>query len=248
MKLRGKNCLVTGGARGIGRKIAKAFLEQGAKVFIFDVDDAGGKNTQKELGQEFGKDQVLYLNVDITNAGDVEKNVGKILDNQKKIDILINNAGITRDNLLMRMSLDDWNRVLEINLTGAFICSKSIVRSMIKNRSGKIINVSSIVGIHGNAGQSNYAASKAGLIGLTKSMAKELASKNIQVNAVAPGYIDTDMTRQLTGKVKDKLVDLIPSGRLGTVEDVSKAMLFLASEDSDYITGFVLNVDGGMGI
>ncbi|MGM0366640.1 MAG: 3-oxoacyl-[acyl-carrier-protein] reductase [Actinomycetota bacterium] len=248
MKLKGKTCLITGGAKGIGKKIAKAFLEQGATVFIFDVNDSEGKKTEQEFGQEFGKEKILYLNVDITNKDDVGRGVEKILDSQKIIDILINNAGITRDNLLLRMSLDDWNKVIEINLTGAFICSKSVIRSMIKNKGGKIINVSSIVGLHGNAGQCNYSASKAGLIGLTKSLAKELASKNIQVNAVAPGYIDTDMTRNLAEKVKGKLLELIPSGRLGTVEDVAKAMLFLASNDSDYITGFVLNVDGGMGI
>jgi len=248
MKFKEKTCLVTGGAKGIGKKIAKAFLEQGAAVYIFDVNDAEGRNTEQEFGKEYGTEKISYLCVDITNMDDVAKGIEKILDSQKKIDILVNNAGITRDNLLMRMSVDDWNKVLEINLTGAFICCKSVIRSMIKNRSGKIINVSSIVGLHGNAGQCNYSASKAGLIGLTKSLAKELATKNIQVNAVAPGYIDTDMTRNLAQQVKEKLINLIPSGRLGTVEDVARAILFLASEDSDYITGFVLNVDGGMGI
>ncbi len=248
MELKGKTCLVTGGARGIGKMIAKALLEQGARVCIFDVNDAQGKETEEAFADQFGKDAISYMNVDITNANDVSKNVEKILDTQGQIDILINNAGITRDNLMMRMSLQEWNKVLEINLTGAFICAKSVIRGMIKNRSGKIINVSSIVGLHGNAGQCNYAASKAGLIGLTKSLAKELASKNIQVNAVAPGYIDTEMTRNLSDKVKQKIVDIIPSGRLGTVDDVARAIIFLAGRQSDYITGFVLNVDGGMGI
>ncbi|MCG9479053.1 MAG: 3-oxoacyl-[acyl-carrier-protein] reductase [Actinomycetia bacterium] len=248
MKLQNKICLVTGGARGIGKNIAASFLKEGAKVVIFDLDQKQGKATEVEFTNQYGKDRVLYLAVDISNPEDVKLNVEKVLETHQNIDVLVNNAGITKDNLIMRMSLEDWNRVLEINLTGAFILCKNVVRSMIKNKGGKIINVSSIVGIHGNAGQSNYSASKAGLIGLTKSLAKEFAGKNIQVNAVAPGYIDTDMTRSLADKAKNKMLEIIPSGRLGTVDDVARAILFLASSDSDYITGFVLNVDGGMGI
>jgi 3-oxoacyl-[acyl-carrier protein] reductase len=148
----------------------------------------------------------------------------------------------------MRMSLEDWKRVIEVNLTGAFICSKFVVKHMIKKRSGKIINISSIVGIHGNAGQCNYSASKAGLIGLTKSLAKEVASRNIMVNAVAPGYIETEMTEKLDEKIKEKLINTIPSGKMGSVSDIAKVVLFLASKESDYITGAVINIDGGMGI
>ncbi|MDD3776444.1 MAG: 3-oxoacyl-[acyl-carrier-protein] reductase [Actinomycetota bacterium] len=248
MKLKDKVCLITGGARGIGRSIAESFLEEGAQVIIFDLDQKQGQITQKELNQKFGSKRVHYFHVDISNEEDVELNLEKITGIFHNIDILVNNAGITRDNLMMRMPLKDWKQVLDINLTGAFLLCKNVVRNMIKNRKGKIINISSIVGLHGNLGQANYAAAKAGLIGLTKSLAKELAAKNIQVNAVAPGYIDTAMTENLKDEVKQKILDLVPAKRLGSVEDVAKAIVFLASSDSDYITGTVLNVDGGMGI
>jgi len=248
MKLKDKICLVTGGAKGIGRTISESFLKEGANIVIFDINAQEGKKTIKELEQKYGKGRLTYHNVDISNSEDVAKAMDIVLENEHKVDVLVNNAGITRDNLIMRMDLKDWQKVIDINLTGPFVCSKAVVRSMIKNRSGKIINISSIVGLHGNAGQCNYSASKAGLIGLTKSLAKELASKNIQVNAIAPGYIDTDMTKELSDKVKEKMLELIPSNKLGSVEDIAKAIVFLASNDSDYITGFVLNVDGGMGI
>ena len=186
--------------------------------------------------------------MEITSEKNVEDTVNAVIDKSGAIDILVNNAGITMDNLMLRMSVDDWKKVIEINLTGAFICSKFTVKHMMKARSGKIINISSIVGVHGNAGQANYSASKAGLIGLTKTLARELAGRNILVNAVAPGYIETEMTGKLPDKVKEALLGQIPTKRLGSVDDVAAAVLFLAGSDSDYITGTVLGVDGGMGI
>lgn len=248
MKLKDKVSIVTGGARGIGRRICEQFLKEDAIVYIFDINDEEGKVAASELKSIYGNSKVYFYRVDITNEKEVEETIGMIINSQNKIDILVNNAGITMDNLILRMSLDDWKKVIEVNLTGAFICSKYVVRGMIKERKGKIINISSIVGVHGNAGQCNYSASKAGIIGLTKSLAKEVASRNIMVNAVAPGYIETEMTEKLGEKVKEKLVSLIPTGKLGSIDDVAKTVLFLASEDSNYITGFVINIDGGMGI
>jgi len=248
MKLDSKVSIVTGGARGIGKKICERFLEEGAIVYIFDLNEEQGEKTLSELRSKHGDDKVYFYKVDITSEKEVKDSVDKIMETQDKIDILVNNAGITMDNLILRMSLDEWKKVIEVNLTGAFICSKYVVRNMVKKRSGKIINISSIVGVHGNAGQCNYSASKAGIIGLTKSLAKEVASRNIMVNAIAPGYIETEMTRKLGEKIKEKLVSFIPTGKLGSTDDVAKTVLFLASEDSNYITGSVLNVDGGMGI
>jgi len=248
MKLNGKVSIITGGARGIGRKICEYFLEEGAITYIFDINESDGAEVLGKFKSIFGKDKVYFYKVDITNEDQVKKVVGEIAAAQQGIDILVNNAGITIDSLIMRMALEDWNKVMAVNLTGAFICSKHIVRHMMKKRSGKIINMASIVGVHGNAGQCNYSASKAGIIGLTKSLAKELSSRNIKVNAIAPGYIETEMTGKLDQEIKEKLISMIPTGKLGSVDDVAKAVLFLASEDSNYITGIVLNLDGGMGI
>ncbi len=243
-----KICVVTGGAAGIGKKICEYFLEEGASVYIFDVGKETAGKTLDELRSVYGKDKVFFEMVSVTDELQVEKTLNRIVEDKGQIDILVNNAGITLDNLILRMSLEDFRKVIDINLTGAFICSKYAVRHMVKNRSGKIINISSIVGIRGNAGQCNYSASKAGLIGLTKSLAKEVAGRNICVNAVAPGYIETEMTAKLDAKIKEKLISTIPTGKLGTSVDVAKAVLFLASSDSDYMTGAVLNLDGGMGI
>ena len=243
-----KICVVTGGAAGIGKKICEYFLEEGASVYIFDVGKEAAGKTLDELRSVYGKDKVFFEMVSVTDELQVEKTLNRIVEDKGQIDILVNNAGITLDNLILRMSLEDFRKVIDINLTGAFICSKYAVRHMVKNRSGKIINISSIVGIRGNAGQCNYSASKAGLIGLTKSLAKEVAGRNICVNAVAPGYIETEMTAKLDAKIKEKLISTIPTGKLGTSVDVAKAVLFLASSDSDYMTGAVLNLDGGMGI
>jgi 3-oxoacyl-[acyl-carrier protein] reductase len=247
-RLINKICIVTGGAAGIGKKICECFLEAGASVYIFDVGKEAGEKTLDELRSAYGKDKVFFEMVSVTDELQIEKTLNRIVEDNGQIDILVNNAGITLDNLILRMSLEDFRKVIDINLTGAFICSKYTVRHMVKNRSGKIINISSIVGVRGNAGQCNYSASKAGLIGLTKSLAKEVAGRNICVNAVAPGYIETEMTAKLDDKIKEKLINTIPTGKLGTPADVAKAVLFLASSDSDYVTGAVLNLDGGMGI
>ncbi|MBD3264797.1 MAG: 3-oxoacyl-[acyl-carrier-protein] reductase [Candidatus Omnitrophica bacterium] len=243
MRFSGKVVLVTGGAQGIGRQIATDFAKGGAKVVLFDLNAEALKETSEELSQY---SEVENYPVDVTDSASVESAVNKIIDNSSKIDILINNAGITRDNLTFRLSDNDWDKVLAINLKGAFICSRICARHMVKRRYGKIVNISSIIGIVGNAGQANYSASKAGLIGLTKSMAKEIGSRNVCINAVAPGYIQTKMTDVLPEKVKEEMLKRIPLGRLGTPGDVSSAVLFLASDSSDYITGQVLVVDGGM--
>jgi 3-oxoacyl-[acyl-carrier protein] reductase len=247
-RLKNKISIVTGGAAGIGKKICECFLEEGASVYIFDVGKEAADKTVDELRSVYGKDKVFFDLVSVTDELHVEKILNRIVEDNGQIDILVNNAGITLDNLILRMSLEDFRKVIDINLTGAFICSKYAVRHMVKNRSGKIINISSIVGVRGNAGQCNYSASKAGLIGLTKSLAKEVAGRNICVNAVAPGYIETEMTAKLDDKIKEKLISAIPTGKLGSPFDVAKAVLFLASKDSDYMTGTVLNLDGGMGI
>jgi 3-oxoacyl-[acyl-carrier protein] reductase len=247
-RLQNKISIVTGGAAGIGKKICECFLEEGASVYIFDVGKEAAEKTLDELRSAYGADKVFFEMVSVTDELQIEKALNRIVEDKGQIDILVNNAGITLDNLILRMSLEDFRKVIDINLTGAFICSKYAVRHMVKNRSGKIINISSIVGVRGNAGQCNYSASKAGLIGLTKSLAKEVAGRNICVNAVAPGYIETEMTAKLDSKIKEKLIGTIPTGKLGMPGDVAKAVLFLASGDSDYVTGAVLNLDGGMGI
>lgn len=248
MRLKDKIAIVTGGARGIGKTICTEFLNEGGKVVIFDVNEDTGKKTVAEFNKEYGSGNAAFYMVDITSEENVEETINTVVQEYGGVDILVNNAGITLDNLILRMKVKDWKKVIDINLTGAFICSKFAVKHMVKARSGKIINISSIVGVHGNAGQVNYSASKAGLIGLTKTLARELAGRNILVNAVAPGYIETDMTGKLSDKVREVLLGQIPIGKLGSVGDVAKAVLFLASEDSDYITGTVLGVDGGMGI
>ena len=248
MKLKEKICIVTGGARGIGREICSYFLMEGAIVCIFDLNKTEALNTLEQFEKQFGNARADFYNVDVTNAQSVENAIEEIIKKFGRIDILVNNAGITSDNLVIRMDIDEWKKVIDINLTGTFLCSKYASRYMLKQKRGRIINMSSVVGIKGNAGQSNYSASKAGVIGLTKSMAREFASRNINVNAIAPGYIETEMTKKIDEKQKEKIIAMIPSGKLGTVEDVAKTAVFLASDDSSYITGAVINLDGGMGI
>ncbi|MCL4386186.1 MAG: 3-oxoacyl-[acyl-carrier-protein] reductase [Actinobacteria bacterium] len=248
MKLKEKICIVTGGARGIGKEICNHFLKEGALVCIFDLNEVEALKTLQEFSAKFGEGKIYFFNVDVTDEQSVENSVEDIIGKFKVIDVLVNNAGITSDNLILRMSIKEWERVIDINLTGTFICSKYVSKYMLKQKSGKIINMSSVIGIRGNVGQCNYSASKAGVIGLTKSLAREFASRNINVNAIAPGYIETEMTQKIDEKYKEKIISMIPSGKLGTVEDVAKVAVFLASNDSDYITGTVINLDGGMGI
>ncbi len=243
MRFQDKVVIVTGGAQGIGKEIALQFAREKAKVIIFDVNDEQLAAAADELKQY---SETTAFKVDVTNLEEAEKNVNKIIDNFKRVDILVNNAGITRDNLLLRLSESDWDKVLAVNLKGAFNCIKAVSRYMVKQRYGKIVNISSVIGIMGNAGQINYAASKAGLIGITKSLAKELGSRNITVNAVAPGYIKTAMTDKLDDRVKEEMFKRIPLARFGEPGDVAKAVLFLASPDADYITSHVLVVDGGL--
>lgn len=244
IRLDGKVALVTGSARGIGAAIAGKLAESGCRVVISDIDVDGAEKTAQTINNNGGA--AAALAADVAKIDQAEKLVKETIDKFDKIDILVNNAGITRDNLLMRMREAEWDAVLAVNLKGTFNCIKAVIRPMMKQRNGKIINISSVVGVMGNAGQANYAASKAGVIGLTKSAAKEVGSRNIQVNAIAPGYILTDMTKDLPESAKEAFLTIIPLQRAGNADDVANTVLFLASPLSDYITGQVLHVDGGM--
>lgn len=244
MRLKDKVALITGGARGIGREIAILFAKEGADIVIGDVNITEAQKTCSDI-ENLGR-KSLAISLDVTSFTKVEEVINKILDKFSKIDILVNNAGITKDGLLLRMSESDWDAVLSVNLKGTFNCSKAVSKVMIKQRSGKIINIASIIGIIGNAGQANYSASKAGIIALTKTAAKELAGRNINVNAVAPGFIQTDMTANLPEELKQKMLASIPLTKFGNPADVANACLFLASEESAYITGQTIIVDGGM--
>jgi len=244
LDLRGKVAIVTGAARGIGKSIAMKLALAGANVVIADVEEEMAKSAAKEISQK-GSDTISVM-VNVSSLSSVEEMVKKTLDKFGRIDILVNNAGVTRDALVMRMKEEDWDLVLDVNLKGAFNCIKVVSPIMVKQRSGKIVNIASIVGISGNAGQANYSASKGGLIALTKTCAKELASRQINVNAVAPGFIETSMTERLPAEVKERLSSQIPFGKIGKPEDVASAVLFLVSEEAAYITGEVVKVDGGM--
>lgn len=239
-----KIVIVTGAARGIGKTIAIEFAKNGSDVVVADVDSAGLDAVVTEIEKQ-GR-QGLAQVTDITDKAQCEHLVDIALEKFGRIDVLINNAGITRDNLFLRMDEAEWDAVITVNLKGTFNCCKAVVKPMMKQRQGRIINIASVVGMMGNAGQSNYAASKAGIIGLTKSLAKELASRQILVNAVAPGYIETEMTKNLPQNVIDTFMSIIPLKRPGTAGDVANACLFLASPLSDYITGQVMQIDGGM--
>lgn len=236
--------VITGSTRGIGAEIAREFARRGASVVISGRNEELLAQRKKEL-KEMGA-AVLAVRADVGKSAAARNLIDAALKTFGKVDVLVNNAGITRDNLLMRMTEEEWDQVMETNLKGAFNCIKAVVRPMMKQRHGRIINISSVVGEMGNAGQANYAASKAGLLGLTKSVARELASRNITCNAVAPGFIQTDMTAVLGEKVVEGLKSQIPLGRLGTAGDVAKTVCFLAHPDAAYITGQVINVDGGM--
>ncbi len=244
MRLKDKTAIVTGAARGIGREIALALAREGADIAICDIDEQALDQAKADI-EALGRSCFVKV-VDVGKYDSCENMANKILDKFNKIDILINNAGITRDGLLMRMKEEDWDAVLTVNLKGAFNFTKAACKAMIKQRYGKIVNIASIIGIIGNAGQANYAASKAGIIGLTKSSAKELASRGINVNAIAPGFIQTAMTDKLTDAQKEDMLKLIPLKKLGSPKNIADLVLFLVSDDSSYITGEVIKVDGGM--
>jgi len=237
--------VVTGASRGIGRAIALELAKEGANVV---VNYSGSKEKAEEVVEEILKmgQKAIAVQANVADNESVQNLMKTALDEFGSIDILVNNAGITRDNLLMRMKEDEWDDVIETNLKGVFLCTKAVTRQMMKQRSGRIINIASVVGVTGNAGQANYTAAKAGVIGLTKTTARELASRNILVNAVAPGFITTEMTDALPEDVKNTMLTQIPLGKFGQPEHVAKAVVFLASEDAEYITGQVLHVDGGI--
>lgn len=244
MNLSGKVAVVTGASRGIGKAIALKLAALEASVVVTATTLEAAQATASAIESAGGK--ALALKVDVAVTADVEATFASVISAFGRIDILVNNAGITRDGLLMRMKEDDWDAVVDVNLKGAFNCMKEAAKYMTKARSGRMINISSVVGEMGNAGQANYCASKAGMIGLTKSVARELAKRNITVNAVTPGFIETDMTEVLSDKVKESLLTQIPLEKLGKAEDVANAVVFLASEMGDYITGQVIAVNGGM--
>jgi 3-oxoacyl-[acyl-carrier protein] reductase len=244
LKLGGRVALVTGGAQGIGKAVALLLARNGADIVVSDINLEKAEEAANEI-KSIGR-KALAVKGDVANWNDVERMVEVILEKFAKIDILVNNAGITRDKLILRMTEEDWDAVLDVNLKGTFHCTKAVVRHMAKQRSGKIVNIASVVGEMGNAGQANYSASKAGVIGLTKTIAREFAQRGININAIAPGYIETPMTEVLPEKAKEELKKLIPMERLGKPEDVAEAVLFLVSEESNYITGQVLNVNGGI--
>jgi 3-oxoacyl-[acyl-carrier protein] reductase len=244
MDLVGKVALVTGGAQGIGRAVVQMLATNGCDVAISDINKETAGITAGEI-EKMGR-KSLAIEANVARFEDGQRMVQETVEGLGRIDILINNAGITRDKLILRMSEEDWDAVLDVNLKGAFNCTRAALRHMTKQRSGRIVNIASVVGLMGNAGQANYAASKAGLIGFTKTVGREVASRGITVNAVAPGYIDTPMTQALPEKAQEELKRLIPMDRLGTPEDVAKAVLFLVTGASDYITGQVLQVNGGL--
>ena len=244
MKLKDKVALVTGAAQGIGRAVALILAENGADIVVSDINLEKAEETAKEI-EGIGR-KAMAIRVNVANPGDVEGMVDAVLERFGRIDILVNNAGIARDKLILRMTEEDWDTVLSINLKGTFNCTKAVVKQMSKQRSGKIVNIASVSGEMGNPGQANYSASKAGVIGFTKTIAREFAQRGINVNAIAPGYIQTPMTEALPEKAKEELKRMIPVERLGQPEDVAEAVLFLVSESSSYITGHVLNVNGGI--
>ncbi len=243
--LENKIALITGGARGIGREIALMLASEGAHIAITDVRLESAAEDLMNLIKSKGV-RAIALQSDVRNIAEAQSTVDSVVKEFQRIDILVNNAGITRDNLIMRMSEEEWDSVIDINLKGTFNFCKAACRQMLGQKEGKIINIASIVGVIGNAGQVNYSASKAGVIGLSKTLAKEFASRNIQVNAVAPGFIDTDMTQKLNQQQRESLINMIPMKRIAKPEEIAKVVLFLASPAASYITGQVLNVDGGL--
>lgn len=247
-KLEGKKAIVTGGTRGIGKAIAVLFAEHGADIAVFGTNEERGKEIIELLNQlkVSTSQKFIFRKVDVANHAEVKDITNQVLVEFENIDIVVNSAGITRDQLLMKMQEDDWDTVLDVNLKSVYNMSHALMRPMMKRRYGRIINITSVIGLTGNPGQVNYAASKSGMIGLTKSLAKEVASRGISVNCIAPGFIDTDMTNQLSEEQREAILKRVPMGRLGSAKEIAQAALFLASSDADYITGQVLTVDGGM--
>lgn len=242
LSLSEKVAVITGGARGIGKETAKKFLQEGAKVVICDFDEAAGLAALNELGNS----RMSFIKVDVTNTEHVNKMVKTTIDTFGRIDILVNNAGITSDGLLTKLDDTAWEKVISVNLTGVYKCTKAVIPVMIEQESGVILNASSVVGIYGNIGQSNYVATKAGVIGLTKGWAKEFGPKGIRVNAVAPGFIETDMTAEVPKRILNFMKDKTPLKKLGKPSDIAAAYSFLASDDANYINGAILSVDGGL--
>ena len=241
-----KTVLITGGSRGIGKAVAMKFAENGYQIIINYVSDKTDTEQLKKELLQVGAADILLIKADVSNSEDVKNMVKESIEKFEKIDVLVNNAGITKDNLLMRMSEEEFNKVIQINLKGTYLVTKEVTRYMMKKKKGSIVNLASVVGVAGNAGQCNYAASKAGIIGFTKSVAKELASRNIRANAVAPGFIETDMTNVLKDEIKENINSQIPLKRMGTAREVAELVYFLGEESSSYITAQTINVDGGM--
>ncbi|MFW6140025.1 MAG: 3-oxoacyl-[acyl-carrier-protein] reductase [Acidobacteriota bacterium] len=244
MSFQGKTAIVTGASQGIGKAIAYDLSEKGVEVLVIDVQKDKAEQVVSDIRKNKG--EASYYEVDVSQTDQVNETVKKVLDRHGKIDFLINNAGITRDGLLMRMKEEEWDSVLAVNLKGVYNFSKAVIRPMARARFGRIVNISSVVGLMGNPGQSNYSASKAGVIGFTKSLAREVASRNVTVNAVAPGYIATYMTKSLPESVKEKFIEIIPMKRFGEPREVAQTVRFLLSEEAAYITGQVISVNGGM--
>ncbi len=245
ISLKDKAAVITGSARGIGRAIAEKLAAAGSKIVISDILAEEGEKTAKEIKEKYGVETV-FIAANVADSQSAEELVNKAFEAFGRIDTFVNNAGITRDTLLLRMKEDDFDRVISVNLKGTFNCSQSVLKKMIKQRSGSIINIASVIGLIGNIGQANYAASKAGIIGLTKSIAREGAARGVRANSVAPGFIKSDMTHILTEEIQKQILSQIPAGEMGTPEDIANAVLFLASDLSTYITGQTLTVDGGM--
>jgi 3-oxoacyl-[acyl-carrier protein] reductase len=245
MKLKDQVAIVTGGAQGIGRSVSEALAKEGANIVVSDINIDAAQKTADEIKAKYNI-ETLAIAGNVASLADCENLVQKSLDKFSKINILINNAGITKDNLVLRMSEMEWDAVISVNLKGVFNCTKAASKFMLKQRSGRIVNIASVVGLMGNAGQANYSASKGGVIALTKTCAREFSSRGVLVNAVAPGFIRTAMTDKLSDEQKNKLAEQIPLGRLGEPEDVAKACVFLSSDESSYITGLVVSVNGGM--
>jgi len=243
-RLKNKVAIVTGGAAGIGKATTTLFAQEGAKVVIWDLDENHGNKLVKEL--ESKGFSVCFAKVNTANYTEIEKSAKEVFDKFGSIDILINNAGITRDSTLKKMTIEQWQQVIDVNLTGVFYCTKIISEYMLQNNYGRIINASSVVGLYGNFGQTNYVATKAGLIGMTKTLARELGRKGITVNAVAPGFTATAMVNKMPAEIIEQMKSKVPVGRLGTPEDIANAYLFLSSDEASYINGTVLSVDGGM--